>query len=133
MALTNTLTGYNLHPFYGTKDDVTKPYYERLQTTGSGATMGGLEIFADPAASDNFILDNVLVNLTLPSGNADVVLYAGTDVLCAYPTIASGNTVYNHSFGLGIQCGTTTTATVSLFISTATCTARFVATGWRKR
>ena len=133
MALTNTITTHRYNPFTGRQADVT-PGWERLQTTGSKTTSGAFAIFASATASDDFILDSVLVNLSLASGNADVVLYAGTDILCQFATqgAASNIATFNVNFVGGLTCGTTTTGTVSMAISTASCTARFVALGWRK-
>jgi hypothetical protein len=133
MALTNTITAFRFNPFTGRQTDIS-PGWERLQTTGSKTTLGAFAIFESATASDDFILDSVLVNLSLASGNAAVTLYAGTDLLCQYPTLTAGIfTVYDHRFGAGLVCGTTTTGTVSMAIATASCTARFVATGWRKK
>jgi hypothetical protein len=133
MALTNTITAFRFNPFTGKQTDIT-PGWERLQTTGSKTTLGAFAIFASATAEDDFILDSVLVNLSLASGNAAVTLYGGTDVLCQFPTQTAGPvTVYECNFGAGLVVGTTTTGTVSMAIATASCTARFVATGWRKK
>lgn len=133
MALTNTITTFRYNPFTGKQSDIT-PGWERLQTTGSKTTLGAFNIFASATASDDFILDSVLVNLTLASGSADVTLYGGTDVLCQFPTLTAGPAVtYSVNFGHGLTVGTTTTGTVSMAIATASCTARFVALGWRKK
>ena len=128
MALTNTIPAFRYNPFTGKQADIT-PGWERLQTTGSKATLGAFAIFASATASDDFILDSVLVNLSLASGNADVVLYAGTDALCQFATQGAASNIANFSlnFGAGLTCGTTTTGTVSMAIATATCTAQFVA------
>jgi hypothetical protein len=127
-----TVTTFIHNPFVGKDSDRTAPY-ERLQTTGSKTTMGAFNIFASATASDDFVLDSVLVNLSLASGNSDVILYAEKTVLCQFPTLTAGPVVvYNLNFAPGIVCGTTTTGTVSMAIATATCTARFFATGWRK-
>ena len=133
MALTNTITAFRYNPFTGRQTDQT-PAWERLQTSASKTTSGAFNIFASATASDDFILDSILVNLSLASGNADVVLYAGVDTLCQFATqgAASNIATFNLNFGAGLTCGTTTTGTVNMAISTASCTARFVATGWRK-
>ena len=81
MALTNTITAFRFNPFTGRQTDIT-PGWERLQTTGSKTTLGAFAIFGSATASDDFVLDSLLVNLSLASGSADVTLYAGTDVLC---------------------------------------------------
>jgi hypothetical protein len=133
MALTNTITAFRFNPFTGKQTDIS-PGWERLQTTGSKTTLGAFAIFASATASDDFILDFIQVNLSLASGSSDVTLYAGTDVITQFPTQTAGPvTTYNLNFGAGLNCGTTTTGTVSMAIATASCTARFVATGWRKK
>jgi hypothetical protein len=134
MALTNTITTFRYNPFTGKQTDIT-PGWERLQTTASKTTLGAFNIFASATASDDFILDSVLVNLSLASGNADVVLYGGTDALCQFATQGATSDIatFSVNFGHGLTVGTTTTGTVSMAIATASCTARFVALGWRKK
>ena len=134
MGITNTITAFRYHPNTGRQDDVT-PAWERLQTSTSIITQGAFNIFETATSSDDFILDSILVNLSLASGNSDVVLYAGTDILCQFATQAAASAIatFSVNFGHGLTCGTTTTGTVSMAIATASCTARFVALGWRKK
>jgi hypothetical protein len=135
MALTNSVTSYTPRPFDGNRANVTPDNWERLQTIGSSVTQGGVEIFADPAASDNFLLTNLELTFYAASGSSEVIAYLATTPLARFPTIPAG-TIVHHSLNFGdagLQGGTTTTATVSVFSTVATVTTEFVATGWRKR
>lgn len=133
MALTNTISTAYLHPFYGKESDVTKPYYERLQTTGAVITNGGFNIFSSATSSDDFILDHLSLTFTLASGSSQAIVYAGTDDIMSIPTMTAGlPQVYINNYQGGLVCGTTTTGTVSVVHSIASMTCSFVGLGYRK-
>ena len=123
-------------PFAGRHGDYTLPRCDYLSTSGSGATNGGIEIFADPAVSDNFFLTSLDVSFLAPSAAAIYTTYIGKTKLATYPTIAANALAhYHHSFGVhGAGSGTitTTTATVSIVGNGASSvTVQFFATGYR--
>jgi hypothetical protein len=112
MALTNTITAR--FPQYE-RDSVVTPGWELVQTLGSAlSTAGAIKIFASATESDDFRLMSLIVSPTNPTSTSYLTIYAGTDAIMILPTA-------------------TTTNTVSLFITTATQTVAFVATGLRKK
>jgi hypothetical protein len=122
-------------PFSEKHSDYTKPKADYLITTGSAATAGGVEIFADATASDDFFLTSLNVSFLAPTANAVFTSYIGKNKIATYPTLAASTPkVYSHSFGApGISGVTTTTATVCIVGDAAnTATVQFCATGWRK-
>lgn len=122
-------------PLAGNHNDYTPPRMDYLVTTGSGATDGGMEVFADPAASNNFYLTCLNVSFINPTNTAVFSTYVGTKKVITYPTMAAGVTVsYSHAFGNPGAGGgvTTTTATVSIVgDGSNTATVQFYATGYR--
>jgi len=132
MALTNTISSAFLHPLYGRESNVTKPYYERLQTTGSATTNGSFNIFDAATSSDDFILDHLSLTFVAASGSSEAILYCGTDDIMSIPTMTAGTPqTYNLNFNGGLVCGTTTTGTVSVVVSIASVTCNFVGLGYR--
>jgi hypothetical protein len=135
MSTLNTITAQAIEPWASKPTDFTPPYVEVLQTSGSGATSGGLEVFGDPAVSDNFFLTNIQVSITDPTSGSLWSLYVGLNLICTFPTCAA-DTPQFHSLNFGNPgCAgdvTTTTATVSLFSSGGTATTIFYAQGSRK-
>jgi len=134
MAIINTVTASMLQPFVGVEEHVTKQRVEYLQTTGALTTQGSIEIFADPAAGDNFFLTSLDLSFTAPTASVDAIVYIATTPVAYIPTMAAGVTVQkSFNWGpMGINGGTTTTATVYVFTTVGTCTCNFVATGYRK-
>jgi hypothetical protein len=136
MSLTNSVTAImpgKLNPFLRNPFDRSPMSWERLQTCGSIITQGAVPIWPSAASSDDFILDFVDVTISSPTAGAEAVLYAVTTPVAYFPTCQAD--VPQHSsfgFGHGLVCGTTTTYTVSVLVSVATCTVNFVSTGWRK-
>lgn len=115
-------------------NDYTKPKCDFLVTSGSGATSGGIEVFGDPASSNNFYLTSLDISFLAPSANALYTSYIGLTKIATYSTIATNVPVsYHHSYGgvgLNSMDITTTTATVSI-VGTGSVTVQFLATGYR--
>jgi len=133
MAIINTVTASMLQPFVGQEEHVSKQRVEMLQTIGSQTTQGSIEIFADPAAGDNFFLTSVDLSFIAPTASVDAILYIATTPVAYIPTMAAGVTVQkSFNWPMGLNGGTTTTATVYVFTTVGTCTCSFVATGYRK-
>ena len=135
MAYASTMTARGIMPFANKPNDFTYEKVEYLQTAGSGATSGGLEIFADPAATDNFRLITLNISRADVTGSSYMDVYVGTSKIATLPTMAAASTDFNSiCFGaVGYQGNvTTTTATVSLFITGGTCTVTWSAVGARK-
>lgn len=133
MPITNTITTSFVHEYYGSKNDVTKPYYEYLQTEGSKTTQGAVPIFASATASDDFILDYVNIGGVAGTAGSYLTVYAATTPVASFPVHgASTNSFESIQFGRGLVCGTTTTYTVYAMVTGATTTVQFVAGGWRK-
>ena len=129
MAFTNTITA---KAFQYDKENSITPGWELLQTYGSAlATSGAIKIFAAATASDDFRLMSLLVSPTNPTATSYLTVYAGTDAICVLPTASTSPVMLNFA-PYGLACGTTTTNTVSLFITTATQTVSFIAQGLRK-
>ena len=135
MAFTNTITANMVLVAGGNVDDVTKEYYQHLQTSGSATTQGSVHIFGTASASDDFILENVCLSFVAPTASVEAILYVDTSAVATLPTMAAGVTVNKHfNFGPGgIMGGTTTTATVSVVTSIGTSTVSFFASGYRKQ
>lgn len=136
MALTSTITANALEPWGGKPTDYTPPRVNIVQTSGSAATQGGIEIFADPSASANFLLNSISLSITDPTVGSLWKLYAGTTQIAEFPTLGAGEPAfYTINFGDPGLLGnaTTTTATVSLFSTGGTATVIFTATGKRRR
>lgn len=130
MALTNTITAR--FPQYE-RDNVVTPGWELVQTLGSAlSTAGAIKIFASATESDDFRLMSLVVSPTNPTATSYLTIYAGTDAICILPTASTSPVMLNFA-PYGLACGTTTTNTVSLFITTSTQTVAFVATGLRKK
>jgi len=135
MALVNTATAME-QPWINKYNEQTPRRVDLIQTAGSGATSGGLEIFADATAANDFFLMSIDISFLAPTATAVFSLYGGKTVIATYPTLgAAAPAQYHHSYPLGLNVGETTdTATVAVFgdgVSTAT--VQFVATGMRKK
>ena len=134
MALANTTTnGYIPNTIKG--NPITPVRVEFLQTAGSGATDGGMEVFADGSAANDFFLTSIDISFLNPTATAVFSLYGGKSAIATYPTLgAAAPAFYNHSFPNGLNIGETTdTATVSIVGDGAsTATVQFLATGFRK-
>lgn len=116
--------------------DWTPGRVDYLVTSGSGATDGGMEVFADATATDDFFLTNLEISFLNPTAGALFSTYIGTKKVATYPTLASATPVhYSHSFPIGASGSqTTTTATVSIVGDGAnTATVQFYAVGYRKK
>lgn len=130
-----TITTF-FQPMTAKPTDYTHPRCDWIQTTGSIVTGGGAEIFADPAASDNFFLTSLNISFLNPTANALFSSYVGKQKIATYPTLGAATpAVYIHSFGHpGVGGVTTTTASVSIIGNGAqTATVQFFAAGWRKK
>jgi hypothetical protein len=131
MSLTNSVTAMRLNPFAEKATDITKKY-ERLQTCGSIVTQGAVAIWPSATSADDFILDFVNVSISAPTAGAVAILYVATTPVAYFPTAAADVPQFgSFGFGHGLVCGTTTTYTVSVLVSAATCTVNFVSAGWR--
>jgi hypothetical protein len=134
MAITNTI-GTFYKPFYNKPNDYTPVKIEILQTSGAIGATTTAEIFADPTTSDDFHLLWITVNYIAPTSTAIARVYAGTDLILSQgETVNTGGSSYIHAnYGpVGLMCGTTTTASVSLVCAATLTSATFVAQGYRK-
>jgi hypothetical protein len=118
------------------RTDYSLPRVDILQTSGSGATQGGIEIFADPATTNNFYLTHLSVSRLDATNGSYANLYIGTNDIAYLPTLgAAGYDLNIFNFGEPGAAGdvTTTTASVSIIVAGGTCTVQFYAVGKRKR
>lgn len=132
MAFLNSC-GSKYQPYVANESkDRTPKKVDWLQTTGTSGATTTTEIFADATASDDFHLTSLTLSITAPTAGAELSVYVGTTQIAQFPTCAADVCYHYHlNFGdVGVQGGTTTTATVSIK-ATATLTTRFLAIGYR--
>ena len=134
MALINTSSN-SFQPWVNVYNEHTPNRVDIIQTSGSGATNGGIEVFADAGTANDFYLLSLDVSFTAVSAAALYVAYGGKSVIAHYPTCAAGAIAsYSHNYPLGLNVGETTdTATVSIVGNAgSSATVTFIATGMRK-
>ena len=129
MALTGSLGSYfqawKLNPKHQTPQLV-----DVFQTSGSGATSGVLSIVAAASSSDEYHITYLGISSVDPTAASLSKVCLATTVLAQLPTASTAPVSF--SFGeIGIVCGTTTTATVSVLSSGGTVTTYFVCQGYK--
>lgn len=122
---------YRPHYNNPTKKMITPVMVDVLQTSASKQTTGAF-VFETATSADDFHLISLLVSIVAPTAGAVTSVYLGKTQIAIFPTCAADVTYfYSMNFGdIGLQGGTTTTATVSI-VSTATVTAYFTGLGYR--
>lgn len=134
MATVGTITADLYRPHMSQYNHQTPEKVEWLQTCGSVATAGGVEIFADATSSDDMVLTSINISLLAPTASGVFGLYAASTAIATFPTLAADTPMfYSPNLGpLGIVAGTTTTATFSIVgDGSNTATVQFFATGYR--